>query len=863
MRIQNVEEALAQIRTHLFSFLIEEGVYGTDSPNMKDYFLCPNPNHDDKTPSTHILANGIKAYCHGCSKTFDILTYNHWKHSVPISGIGFITQNLMPLCQKYGVPFELGDLTEDDKFRIDVYHANRLALDYISTQPWSEKVSSYIQSRGLTVEGCRNLNIGVVPDYKEFEAFMKEKFTTVFLRDASFIRPGMFGPNNIIFTIKDATGIPVGFISRDLEFEDKYKAWMDKGRAGAPPRKYDSTSESNRVYFKKDLLFGFSDFLEKRVPGAPLYIFEGQFDWAIAQTNGLENCVALSGKALTTQHLALLRKHKVEEIILVLDGDKSGREATRNLLLGEKGKPGMLTSTSFCSVFVVELPEGEDPNSFITQNGIDSFREILPIDSFTWALTNQDVDQDPVRTCEVMIPFILTESNLIRREAMVRILSECTGHSIKAIEDEILRKEDLTSAQIEKEKKAILEEAMRESQYGDGVSTQILKTALERMEEIDKTASIDPLSVNETLSALDDQVEKEATMDGPSGFRFDKLTNLQQTLDGDCTGTVIALGGVANTGKTALQSQLGKELVVCNDDTVVIIHTIDDNRVQMNRRLAIQFAIDEAVRIGSPLAERLTLNKLANPKFWLEQYPHENEGLMELRDFGYGKLRQLIKDERLHIKDMTHGATVIFLEKMVKRARADHPNAKIIAILDNFHKTQDFTNQDERTATKRKSQYLKTNIAQGYGATVFSTFEYKKIETGKRPTNNDLREAVNIEYDINYLEHLFSPLKAARDTGEEEKCLLWHGHPFNKQPIIEGDVGKNKINDLAPRHFYLFYPAQSRYEAISPEEALAITEGNRMEVAREEGRSVLWKDGKRIEVKPREELSLTQDVIPF
>lgn len=862
MKLQNVEEALAQIRPNLFRFLVEEGVYGNDSPNPKDYFICPNPNHDDKTPSTHILANGIKAYCHGCSKTFDILTLNHWLHNVPISGIGFITQNLMPLCTRYGVPFELGDLTEDDKFRIDAYHANRLAVDYILNQPWSDRVTNYVTQRGLTVELCRSLGIGVVPDYKDFETFMKERFTTVFLRDASFIRPGMFGPNNIIFTIKDATGAPVGFISRDLEFEEKYQAWLDRGRTGAPPRKYDSTSESNRIYFKRDLLFGFSDYLENRAEGAPLYVFEGQFDWAIAQANGLINCVALSGKVFTTQHLALLRKHKVEDIILVLDGDKSGREATRHLLLGEKDKPGMLTSASFCSIFVVELPEGEDPNSYIFKNGIDAFRNIVPIDSFTWALRNQDLDQDPVRTCEIMIPFILIESNMIRREAMVRILSECTGHSVKAIEDEILRKEDVAAAQTEKEKRAILEEAIREAQYGDTVSTQVLKTALERMEEIDKTTILDPLSVNETLAALDDQVEKEATLDGPSGFRFDKLTNLQASLDGDCTGTVIALGGVANTGKTALQSQLAKELVERNDDTIVIVHTIDDNRIQMNRRLAVQFAIDEAIRIGSPLAERLTLNKLANPKFWLEQYPHENEGLMELRDFGYAKLRQLIKDERLHIKDMTHGATVVFLEKMVKRARGDNPNGKIIAILDNFHKTQDFTNQDERTATKRKSQYLKTNIAQGYGATIFSTFEYKKIETGKRPTNNDLREAVNIEYDINYLEHLYSPLKAARDTGEEEKCMLWHGHPFNKQPIIEGDVGKNKINDLAPRHFYMFFPAQSRYVAISPEEALAITEGNRMETARDEGRSVIWKEGKRIEVIPREEASL-QDVIPF
>jgi carbamate kinase len=89
---------------------------------------------------------------------------------------------------------------------------------------------------------------------------------------------------------------------------------------------------------------------------------------------------------------------------------------------------------------------------------------------------------------------------------------------------------------------------------------------------------------------------------------------------------------------------------------------------------------------------------------------------------------------------------------------------------------------------------------------------------------------------------------------------------LNKLPIIEGSVGKNKVNDLTPTHYYKFYPAQSRYEVVSPEEAMAIIESNRIDVAREEGRSVVWKGGKKIEVP--QETGLTRltgmdDVIPF
>jgi len=864
MRIANLIEAVNQLRPFLFQFMVEEGYFTSEKPTPRDYFLCPNPNHRDTSPSAHILHHGKKGYCHGCSKAFDIVMLNHWKNSVPISGIGFITNNLMPLCKRFGVPLEVGDLTEEDKFKIDVYNANRIAADYIVHQRWSDTLRTYVESRGLTVEKCRELGIGVCPSYDAFEAHMKQYYTNVFLREASFLRPGVFGPNNIIFSIKDTGGSTVGFIARDLKFEEKFKSWEEKGRLGAPPRKYDSSSESNHVYVKRELLFGFSDFLTSRGDEDTLYVVEGQFDWAILKANDFNNCIALSGKALTPTHLESLRQHKIKHIVLVLDGDRSGREGVQTLLLGQKDKPGILSTVTFCKISVVELPDGEDPNSFVIRNGIQAFKDLPVVDSFSWALNNQEPDQDPVKTCEVMIPFIMMEPNFVRREQLIRALADVTGHSFKAIEDEILRREDITAAQTEREIEAIAADALRQLQHGDAKATHVLRQALERAEELDRVNAGDPLSIDETVAALDLQIETEAKLDGPSGFRFLRLNNLQVALNGDMNGTVNAIGGVPNTGKTALQSQLGKELVTCNDDTIVIMHTIDDNRIQMNRRLAVQFAIDEAIRLGMPIADKLTLNKMANPKFYIDQYPVENAGLMDIREFGYNKLRDLLLSGRLIIKDMTHGATIEFLEKMVKRAVAENPGKKVVAILDNFHKTQDFSSQDERTATKRKSQYLKTNIAQGYGVTVFSTFEYKKIEPGVRPTNNDLREAVNIEYDINYLEHLYSPLNAAFNIGQEEKCLLWHGHPFNKLPIIEGDIGKNKVTEVRNiRHYYKFYPAQSRYETISPDEAQAIVESNRVDTAREEGKTVTWVNGKKVPVSAKSETSPLLEEVPF
>ena len=864
MKIENVDVALKALRPFLFEFMIEHSIFGDKGANIKDYFLCPNPNHKDTSPSARIMDSKIKGFCQGCRKTFDILTLNHWLTGAPIAGTGFILGNLVPLCNKYNVPFELGDLTEEDKFKIDSYNAYRIASEYIVNQPWPEELNDYIVSRGLTQDFCYRNGIGVVPDFPAFEEYMRTFYSQVFLREASFLRPGLFSPYSIVFTIKDAVGSPVGFIARDLKFEEKYQSWVSRGKVGAPPRKYDSSSETNRIYFKRDVLFGFDDYVEHRSDFSSLQLVEGQFDWATLKFHGIQNVGCLGGKVLTPSHLSLLRKYGVAELVLILDGDDAGRRGTRELLLGGKDKPGMLSSTSTIRVSVVEIPDDHDPSSFVTAFGIDAFKSLPRQDSFFWALNNLEGIDDPLKVCEAMIPFILVEPNVIRRDQMMEVLSDSVGIAKSTISDEIKRREDLKTVEAETEMKMIAEEALREIQYGTGMSMQVLQQAIDRMSDINTSLTIDPLSIDETLFALDQQMEEEEAKEGPAGFRFSNLKNLEIALNGKIEGTVLAIGGVPNVGKSAEMSQLGKEIVTCNDNSVVVLHTIDDTRSQMIHRLVVQFAVDEALAIGSPLYETLTLNKISNPRYWIEEYPVEHQDLMHLREVGYAKVKGLLKSGRLHIKDMTHGATIAFLDKMTKRAVEDYKGCRIAVILDNFHKAQDFPTSDERTATKRKSQYLKSNIAQNYGVTVFSTFEYRKVETGKRPKNDDLRETVNIEYDINYLEHLYSPLKAAQDTGTEDRCFLYHGSKSRKLPIIEGDIGKNKINDTKMRHFYKFFPHQSRYVAITADEALALEEENRFDKAREQGDRVAWKNGKRIEI-PEVSLVLRapEDELPF
>ena len=103
----------------------------------------------------------------------------------------------------------------------------------------------------------------------------------------------MFNENNLIYTVKDEHGSPVGFAARDLLYEEKQVALLAKefvnDEAGFKeakaklfrPRKYNNSAESevldgetrpkNTIYKKGTRLFNF-DLAKKATP--PLEVFD-------------------------------------------------------------------------------------------------------------------------------------------------------------------------------------------------------------------------------------------------------------------------------------------------------------------------------------------------------------------------------------------------------------------------------------------------------------------------------------------------------------------------------------------------------------------------------------------------------------
>lgn len=840
-----ITEAVVAIKRHFVDFLLENEIIDSSSKVME--FCCPNPDHDDTTPSCNVLPDSQKAYCHGCDSTFDIFHLNHWLNNAPLSGAGFIN-HVQTLAKKYQIPFDPTNISAAQKEILESQRAHQMAYDYLKNQQWSTDLTDYLNKRNIDLDTADRLDILCCPNYERLFGHLKTSFTNSSLVQMGFGKTNMFLPTSVIFTIKEADGSIVGFISRDSLFAEKRATWEAGGKIGTPPRHYDSSSDANKLFFKGKMLFGMDQVLKLR-DTSEIYLVEGQFDWASMKQAGFENTVALGGKNFSFEQIDLLKKAHVRTVNFCLDGDAQGTKAIERILFGNDREPGLLVAAKFLRANIISLPEGHDPNSFFVENDREDFEELEKIPAFEWVLRKYTQAYDPVAMCEAVMPFVQAEDSPIRRESMLKLLAEASGLSLDSLMAELHRLDDSASAVVERQQKEIIEQALKESKFATADSLQILKAAVDKLEEIQITSSTDSVTIEETLEAFDFQLEQEVTGDTTSGPIFKHLVRLQEDLNGDCSKRFLTIGGTPNSGKTALMSQISKELAENNDNTVVLIHTIDDDRAMFNRRLAVQFAIDYAEEIGSPMAQSITLNKLANPYFWIDRYPEANAELLHVREEGYRRLKAYIMDGRIQIKDSTHGSTTVFLEKFVKQAHKDFHDSKKYVIIDNFHKYEDYGNLDERIAVKRRSGFIKQRIASEYNSCVISTIEYKKIESGTRPKNSDIGESGQIEYDANFISHVFNPLKAAMDSDTEASCKLWHGTVANKMPIIQMDIGKNKINELKGRRHYAFYPSQSRYTSLTEEDVNAIITMNSMNP---DGTipNARYKDGKLVETKP-------------
>ncbi|MDE1944554.1 MAG: DNA primase [Patescibacteria group bacterium] len=384
--------------------------------------LCPF--HKEKTGSFHVSPERGTWHCFGCGLGGDGFSFIEKIEGVDFKGA------LKILAEKAGVPIEYvgkEDVSKKDRLRAATARASEWYAGSLKGSP----AHDYAKKRGLSEETIKDWRLGYAPDAWRalLEVLTAEGFTTAELLAAGLIKeadgkPGTYYDrfrNRLMFPIRDAAGRVVGFTGRALAADEQAK--------------YLNSPETD-LYHKSELLFGMDRAKDAiRTRGFTMLV-EGQMDVLHAHQAGFENAVALSGTALTLQHLALMKRFS-ENLMLVLDADSAGLSAT--------ARSAALALSAGLRVKAARLPEGKDPADLISEDQKEFSRRVAaakPVVEF-FLLELAERERDPHRLLRlaesIVLPLINATPSPMEREHFVQIAARSLGLSGESVRESMKR----------------------------------------------------------------------------------------------------------------------------------------------------------------------------------------------------------------------------------------------------------------------------------------------------------------------------------------------------------------------------------------------------------------------------------------
>ncbi len=322
------------------------------------------PFHNEKTPSFSIKQEGQFYKCFGCGESGNVITL-----VMKMENLDFYSAvEILAKSAGLNMPTETDNLEmakrkreRDIAYRVlrattDFYHQNLL------NNPNSLQ-SQYLMKRGISPEMIEKFQIGASLNFDDLPKHLSKlgfKYEDMSL--AGVIGKGEYGlydfyGKRLIFPIFNGFGDVVAYSGRSVEDNPNHT-------------KYKNTFQT-AVFNKSDILFGLNfvrDLKKQNMGLDTIVIVEGHIDVISCHQVGITNTIGCMGTALTTQHARKI-KQLVDNVILCLDGDSAGANATYKAI-------DVLKDIGL-NVRVVRLSGAKDPDEFIKKYGKDVFLDKL------------------------------------------------------------------------------------------------------------------------------------------------------------------------------------------------------------------------------------------------------------------------------------------------------------------------------------------------------------------------------------------------------------------------------------------------------------------------------------------------------
>lgn len=383
-------------------------------------FKARCPFHNEKTPSFYVSPTRDSWHCFGCNRGGDIFSFVQ-----EIEGLDFMGA-LESLARRAGIelkPLDPKIKTESERAHavmeeaVKFYHTNLLQSDL---------AKDYVKQRGLNESTVRTFRLGYAPtdwsalyDYLGHKGFTDDEIekTGLIIKTANAVRHagGRYFDRfrgRVMFPINDPAGRPIGFSGR-----------LVVASPGRDEAKYINTPQTP-LYDKSRALFGFDLAKQAIRQHNACVLVEGQMDLVMSRQVGVQNVVAVSGTALTLNHLNLIKRLS-ENLIMAFDGDTAGIKAARR---------GIDLALSLgLEVKIALLPDGLDPADLAKTAGQAWSQAVAGatnvIDFYLAALARSQSDQRTLnrRVVQEVLPYVARLENSIDQANFVSKIATFVG----------------------------------------------------------------------------------------------------------------------------------------------------------------------------------------------------------------------------------------------------------------------------------------------------------------------------------------------------------------------------------------------------------------------------------------------------
>jgi len=384
----------------------------------KDFKACC-PFHNEKTPSFTVSRPKQFYHCFGCGVSGTAITFlMEFEHlSFP--------EAVEELAGEAGLEVpDTGPARPGDNPTLPLLEilgeASRYYKDQLRSHTDASTTIAYLKQRGLTGEIAAQFDLGYAPtgwDNLSSTAGNEEKLDLMV--KAGLISKRESGGHydrfraRVIFPIHDSKGRVIAFGGRLLdEGEPKYL-----------------NSPETPLFHKGSELYNLHRARSAIAQQQMSIVVEGYMDVLALTQHGIDHCVATLGTATTATHLQRLFR-LAPSIVFCFDGDRAGRDAAGRAL--EIALPLLESGRQVSFLF---LPDGEDPDSVIRDQGADTFRTLidsatpLPDLLFDTLLNQTDLTRmdGKARLATLARPLVSRVPEGPLRELMQQRLSDLTG----------------------------------------------------------------------------------------------------------------------------------------------------------------------------------------------------------------------------------------------------------------------------------------------------------------------------------------------------------------------------------------------------------------------------------------------------